>query len=153
MEVPQGYSLSLNSKFYPYCTSRDISVSSALSDLEVHPFYLGKTIVSIRTYPIRVGNLPHGYSGDFYSDSIETSWEKIGVPVEYTTNTKRVRRVATFSLYQYQDMLKVMLPDYVFLNFCNYLNEGALNELLCHLPEVTHLGFGPKVENIRGVYE
>ena len=153
MEVPQGYSLSLNSKFYPYCTSRNISVSSALNDLEVHPHYLGKTIASIRTYPIRVGDLPHGYSGDFYSDSIETSWEEIGVPIEYTTNTKRIRRVASFSLYQYQDMLKELRPDYVFLNFCNYLNEGDLNELLCLLPEVTHLGFGSKIENIRGVYE
>jgi len=152
MEVPQGYSLSLNSNFYPYCTSRNITVSSALNDLDIHPYYLGKTIVSFRTYPIRVGNLPGSYSGDFYTDSVETTWDKIGVPIEYTTNTKRIRRVATFSLDQYQEVINKLRPDYVFLNFCNYLSEGNLNELLCYLPEVTHLGFGPKIKDVEIQY-
>ena len=38
MEVPQGMDLSLNSGFeYPYCTSREITVSQALSNVGVHP--------------------------------------------------------------------------------------------------------------------
>lgn len=151
MEVPQGYSLSLNSKFYPCCTSRNITVSSALNDLDIHPYYLGNTIASIRTHPIRVGNLPKGYSGRFYMDSIETSWDELNLPKEYTTNTKRVRRVATFSFKQYEEMLQALRPNYVFLNFCNYINKNTLNTFLKRMPEITHLGFGPKIEDIKEV--
>jgi len=148
LEVPQGYSLSLNSKFYPYCTSRNITVQGALNECDLHPAYLGNVFMTIRTYPIRVGNLPNGYSGSFYDDSVETSWEDLKLATEYTTNTKRVRRVASFSFWQYKDALRDLKPDYVFLNFCNYLNKEALNTLLTKLPEVTHLGFGPKTEEV-----
>lgn len=155
IEVPQGFDLSLNSGLaYPYCTSREITVSQSLSDAQVHPKYLGSVIVCIRTFPIRVGNIVEkgkvvGYSGPFYSDSEELSWEDIGVKPEFTTNTKRKRRVATFSHSGYTKMLKYLKPDYVFLNFCNYLSEKKLNKLLKVLPEVTHLGFGPTIENIK----
>ena len=148
MEVPQGLGLSLNSKFYPYCTSRDISVASALNDCDLHPSYLGKVTSCIRTFPIRVGNLPGSYSGDFYDDSIETTWEELNLPVEYTTNTHRIRRVATFSYKQYKEMLLKLKPDYVFLNFCNYLDRQTLDRMLLWLPEVTHLGFGSDTTNI-----
>lgn len=165
MEVPQGLGLSLNSKFYPYCTSRDITIANSLNDCGVHPYYLGKVLVCLRTFPIRVGNLIStcsensykdtgitcatiNYSGDFYRDSMETTWDAIGVPKEYTTNTKRVRRVATFSYEQYKDMLVKLRPDYVFLNFCNYLSEEALSRLLDNLTLVTHLGFGDDIDKI-----
>jgi adenylosuccinate synthase len=144
VEVPQGYGLSLNSGFYPYCTSREITVQGALNDCAVHPNYLGKVTMCIRTYPIRVGNLlPNGYSGPFFNDSVETTWKALNLPVEYTTNTNRVRRVATFSLKQYKLAVKEIKPDNVFLNFCNYLKRTQLLQLLKELPEVTHLGFGP----------
>ena len=157
MEVPQGMDLSLNHGFaYPYCTSRDITPSAALSDAGVHPRYLGAVAVSMRTFPIRVGNVIEnevvvGNSGPFYADSVETTWEDLGLEKEYTTCTKRVRRVATFSFLQYAKMLKVMCPDYVFLNFCNYLSPDNLAVLLPRLSEVTHLGFGPEVKDIRAV--
>jgi len=154
MEVPQGLGLGINSGFYPHCTSRDISVSQALNDAGLHPKWLGKVIVCTRTYPIRVGNLQDsagtdvGYSGPFYSDSVETSWEALGLEKEYTTRTNRVRRVAAFSMQQYKDMLQALCPDYLVLNFANYLSLSALKSLLLTLPEVTHLGFGPSPEDV-----
>lgn len=61
MEVPQGLDLSLNHGLdYPHCTSRDITIASAMNDANVHPKYLGKIAVSIRTFPIRVGNVIDG---------------------------------------------------------------------------------------------
>ena len=143
VEAPQGYSLSLNSGFYPYCTSREITVQGVLNDCVVHPYYLGKVTMCIRTHPIRVGNLPEGYSGPFFDDSVETTWGDLGLEVEYTTNTKRIRRVATFSYKQYKLALKEIRPDNIFLNFCNYITDRQLLDLLQLLPEVTHLGFGP----------
>jgi len=149
MEVPQGFDLSINSGLsYPHCTSRDIPVAQALSDAQVHPSYLGNVMVCIRTFPIRVGNTDIGYSGPFYPDSEEVSWEEVGVPTEYTTNTKRVRRVATFSMQQYKRMMDALRPTHVFLNFANYLKEAELDELVDQLGTVTHLGFGPSFKDV-----
>ena len=128
MEVPQGFDLSINSGLaYPYCTSREITINQALSDAQVHPSYLGNVMACIRTYPIRVGNIIEngemiGHSGPFYDDSTEVSWDDIGVKPEYTTNTNRIRRVATFSMRQYKKMLHHLRPTHIFLNFVNYTN-------------------------------
>jgi len=155
MEVPQGMDLSLNHGFaYPYCTSRDITPAAAMNDALVHPKYIGAIAVTLRTMPIRVGNVVEdgkevGYSGPFYNDSVETTWRKLRIAREYTTRTKRVRRVASFSHTQYHKMLHVMQPDYVLLNFCNYLKRKELEKLLSSLKEVTHLGFGPTYYEIR----
>lgn len=155
MEVPQGMDLSLNHGYaYPYCTSRDITPAAALNDAGVHPKFLGNVMVSIRTFPIRVGNVIEngkelGYSGPFYEDSIETTWDKLRIKKEYTTRTKRVRRVASFSIKQYNKMLNMMQPNYILLNFCNYLSPRKLDKLLTKLPEITHLGFGPTIDDIR----
>ena len=154
MEVPQGFSLSINSGFsYPHCTSREITVSAALTDAQLHPSYLGNVFSVIRTYPIRVGHIIEdgvkvGDSGPFFPDSKETTWKKLGVDPEYTTNTNRVRRVATFSMIEYHKMLKMFRPDYIFLNFANYLELKDLQRLLRKLPEVTHVCFSPKFEDI-----
>lgn len=157
MEVPQGLDLSINSGFsYPHCTSREITISAALADAQVHPEHLGSVMVCIRTYPIRVGHIVEkgkivGDSGPFYPDSIETSWANIGVEEEMTTVTGRVRRVATFSMIQYKKMLKAFKPDYILLNFTNYLSEKELSELLKELPEVSHISNGPKIEDIKDI--
>ena len=154
MEVPQGFDLSINSGLsYPHCTSREITVTAAMSDVQLHPSYLGNVIVVIRTFPIRVGHIIEdgkivGHSGPFYPDSIETTWKKLKVKEEYTTVTNRVRRVATFSDIGYKKMLKVLKPDYIVLNFANYLSRPKLDKMLKKYPEITHVGFGPKIEDI-----
>lgn len=123
IEVPQGYSLSNHGVFYPYCTSRNINVAQAFSDAELHPSFLGNTIMTVRSFPIRVGNIPGGSSGGCYEDQNEVSWELLGVEPEITTVTKRIRRVFTFSTTQYGDALREIRPNVVFANFCNYFNN------------------------------
>lgn len=154
MEVPQGLGLSINSGFaYPFCTSREISVSQALSDCQVHPSYLGTVSVCLRTFPIRVGNLFSknkmvGYSGPFYPDSREMTWEEIGAEPEYTTNTNRIRRIATFSEIQYSFMKRILKPDFIFVNFMNYLNLRDQKRFLNKHPEITHIGIGPYDQDV-----
>lgn len=133
VETGQGFSLGLNhGGFYPHCTSRDVLPSCILGGLGVDTSYRGDVFLVIRTFPIRVGNIYNsdgelvGYSGDFYADSTETTWECLNVPAEYTTVTHRVRRVATFSKKQYKDALDMIRPDVVILNFINYIRECDL---------------------------
>lgn len=138
METSQGFDLGINSGLsYPYCTSRDITPMSILSDAQVHPKYLGNVLMCIRTYPIRVGNIYDnqnniiGYSGPFYPDQKELSWEDLGETPERTTVTKRIRRVAEFSKQQYLRSLNFIRPTHVFLNFVNYIkNEDYAKQLI-----------------------
>ena len=89
IEGCQGYSLGINSGFYPYCTSRECTLAQALIDCGI-PFreYVEAEIVRIigvaRTYPIRVANryndegVQIGTSGPCYPDQSEITWEDIG---------------------------------------------------------------------------
>lgn len=165
VEVPQGFSLSLNSSgFYPYTTSRDCTLQQGLSDAGIAPRFFHKSMAVIRTFPIRVGNIMDGerqigYSGHVYPDQREVSWESIGVAEERTTVTKRVRRVFTFSDRQYSQMLQHSQPDVVFLNFCNYFGGSAtrMNDLLNRMMSVERglgiqplhfFGYGPASSDI-----
>ncbi|MCP4394333.1 MAG: hypothetical protein GY804_08750 [Alphaproteobacteria bacterium] len=134
---------------------REITIPSAMSDAQVHPKYLGKVISVIRSYPIRVGNIKDssgneiGWSGPFYKDSKEISWGDINVPPEITTVTGRPRRICTFSMSGYRNMLTTLLPDYIVLNFANYLSKKQLKELLSKCPEITHIGLGPRTGDVK----
>jgi len=159
-EGAQGFSLGINERFYPYCTSRDCTPTRFMSDMGIPHTLLRKVIGTARTFPIRVG----GTSGGCYHDQIETSWERLGLPVERTTVTNKVRRVFTFSSVQIYDADWAMQPDEVFLNFCNYVDRRDLgieiknnkkvksNELMgiidCFRGKVRYLGYGPGDENV-----
>lgn len=135
MEVSQGFSLGINSEFYPKCTSRECTVMQGLSDARVAPRHLVRTYLSVRTFPIRVGNDGDISSGGWYPDQEEITWEYLGQQPELTTVTQRVRRVATFSQQQFDDAVAANDPDFVFLNFLNYLDKGDdeqfLQEITC----------------------
>lgn len=163
VEVPQGFSLSINSSgFYPYTTSRDCTLQQGLSDAGIAPRLFHKSMAVIRTFPIRVGNITEGekqigYSGHVYPDQREIKWSDIDQPEERTTVTKRVRRVFTFSKKQYEAMLRHSMPDVVFLNFVNYLNSKRAQELVGDMKAIERAnnlsalhfyGYGPASDDI-----
>jgi len=157
MEISQGFSLGINSHFYPKVTSRECTVMQGLADARIAPRHLAYTYMAIRTFPIRVGNIDGFTSGDWYSDQHETNWESIGVPEERTTVTDRVRRVASFSLNQFYDACYANDPDVVFISHMDYLQPEDQLELLEELNDaVRHItksvyflaGYGPKVTDI-----
>lgn len=158
VEVSQGFSLGLNeSRFYPKTTSRECTVSQALSDARLPPAAVSRTYMTLRTYPIRVGNVDGYSSGGCYPDQEETTWEKLGQEAELTTVTQRVRRVFTFSEIQAIEALNANAPDFVFLNFMNYLTdvgERDILETMDHLRNAAPqwfdliLGYGAKVKDV-----
>lgn len=125
VEAPQGLGLSLNGGFYPHVTSRDCTVAQAASDAGIHPNQVGQTMLVLRTYPIRVGNIEGGHSGGCYPDQQETSWEAINRTPEITTVTGRVRRVFTWSYLQLQAAMRSARPSIVFLTHCDYVPDPA----------------------------
>jgi adenylosuccinate synthase len=131
IESAQGLELGINSGgWYPYCTSRDINVHQILSDCGI-PYCMDRpeVIVSVRSYPIRVGNAFDkdgnmiGTSGPVYDDQREVTWEELGVPLERTTVTKKVRRVFTWSNKNLEKVIILLNPDKIFLNFLQYLKD------------------------------
>lgn len=125
LEVSQGFSLGINSGFWPHVTSRECTIMQAMADAGIPPNFHDKCIMSVRTFPIRVGNVGDASSGPAYPDQQETSWEALGVQPELTTVTQRVRRVFTWSRQQFREAVLANAPDIIFLNFCNYLKDGA----------------------------
>lgn len=127
VEVPQGIGLSIDGPFYPHCTSRNCTVTQAMSDAGIHPSFYNESLLVLRTYGIRVGNIVDandgrelGFSGGHYPDQHETSWNELGVKPEITTVTKRVRRVFTFSVEQMRHAMALTRPAAVQLTFCDY---------------------------------
>jgi adenylosuccinate synthase len=140
-EGSQGYALSIDhGSHYPFCTSRNCSVQAAMDHMAVPPSMVGDVYLNLRTYPIRVGNVVEdgvqkGFSGDFYPDCHEMTWEQVaaesGMPPEEarslaererTTVTKRVRRVCNFSFEGLKDAVAVNGATKLVLNFMQYIN-------------------------------
>lgn len=136
VEGAQGASLSMHSRFYPHCTSRDVSVNQIWADCRLPArtsaaawAHNGEVqIVGVcRTYPIRVANRFNetgdmtGFSGGAYPDQHEIKWEQIGREAELTTVTKLPRRLFTFSTQQILEGTRYNAPTSIALTFCDYL--------------------------------
>lgn len=153
-EGSQGWSLGINSGFYPYCTSRDCTPARFLSDMALPIGMLKKVIGTARTYPIRVGNTPDGFSGGIYPDQTEIDFKDIGQPDEYTTVTGRKRRIFTLSLQQLAEASFYCCPDEIFLNFANYLEEPTdVADMMADIEATTgapvgYIGYGPSFHDV-----
>lgn len=146
-EGSQGYSLGINTHFYPYTTSRDCGPAAFLSNLGIPIGMLDMVIGTCRTLPIRVG----GTSGDCYADQEELSWEELQLKPERTTVTNRVRRIFTYSKMQIEEACWWCQPDLVFLNFANYVEESYVTNIVAHIDDlstVRWVGFGPSYHDV-----
>ncbi len=130
LEGTQGYGLSLTTGDFPYVTSRNTTSAGLAADSGVAPNRIGRVILVCRTYPIRVA----GNSGPFARGSEEIIWDDLDVDPESerTTVTKKIRRVATFSMPQVVEAAKVNGATEIALTFCDYLDPkcaGAQGEM------------------------
>jgi adenylosuccinate synthase len=159
-EVPQGFSLGLHSGFYPYTTNRECTVLQGASDLGCSHRDITNVMMTIRTFPIRVGNTADGTSGPCYPDQQEISWSDLGVEPEVTTVTKRVRRVFTFSDEQFRAAVRVNAPNSLWLGFMDYLDadgQEAFYKRIMNLylqemhrfPDLVVGSFGPMLEDAK----
>lgn len=90
IEGTQGYGLGLHAGHYPQCTSSDCRAVDFLAMAGLSPWAPEVTEfgvwVAARVRPIRVA----GNSGPMKG---ETTWQDLNLPEEFTTVTKKVRRV------------------------------------------------------------
>jgi adenylosuccinate synthase len=138
-EVSQGFMLSINhGSHYPFCTFRDCMAQSAFEDMCVPVQKLGDIVLVVRSFPIRVGNTPDGYSGDFLEGQRELTWREIGEGAgmpeeeierlterERTTVTKRIRRVTSMSVRGLRDAARSNGATQLVLTFAEYIDWEA----------------------------
>lgn len=120
LEGTQGTGLSLTTGDFPYVTSRNTTAAGLCADAGIPPTDIEEVGVVARTYPIRVA----GNSGPFHNGSEEITWGTIGIDPENerTTVTKKIRRVATFSLSQIEESIILNGASWIALTFCDYVD-------------------------------
>lgn len=114
LEGTQGSGLSLVHGPWPYCTSADTNTGQQAVDAGISPSLVTKTILVARTFPIRVA----GNSGPLPN---ETSFDEIGVPPEFTTVTKKQRRIAKWHADTVRKAVTLNRPAEVVVTFMDYL--------------------------------
>jgi len=125
IEGTQGYGLSLfHAGYYPFCTSKAATAAQFITEAGVPPRRVGRIVVVVRTYPIRVG----GNSGPL---SGEVSWEYIQQEsgadhelTERTSVTKKVRRVGTFDMSMVKDAVEINGATELAVHGLDYINAS-----------------------------
>lgn len=136
IEGAQGQDLDINYGLdYPNTTSRMCSASQLIADSGCSPFRVKDIYMIIRPYPIRISNKTNIgkdiYSGD-YAGSAEITWEEVkrrcGCNInleEYTTITKKVRRVFEMNWERLKYNVMINRPTQIVLNFAQYIDWKA----------------------------
>lgn len=157
IEGTQGFGLSLyDGGHWPKATSRATTAAAALAETGLSPMDVDNVVLVIRSYPIRVA----GNSGPLPG---ETSWEAISSSIdakadlrEFTTVTKKLRRVGHFDASVVSAAIASNNPTMIVLNHLDYLVSDHIAcedraKILGFLTEVEqaiarridHLGFSP----------
>ncbi len=130
LEGTQGTGLSIHHGVYPFVTSRETSSSGCLAEAGIAPSRVRKTIMAVRTYPIRV----EGNSGFMQN---ELSWQVISersgialnelLAAERTTTTDKKRRVAEFDWSLLRKAASLNGPTDIALTFADYITIDNRN--------------------------
>ena len=123
IEGTQGFGLSLlHSPYYPFVTSRDTPAMAFLSEAGISPFDVDCIVLTLRTFPIRVG----GHSGPLPN---EIDWDTLvrdfALPpgtCEYASVTKKLRRIARFDYDIVRKAISTNRPTHIIMNHIDYLS-------------------------------
>ena len=136
LEGTQGTLLSLDHTLeYPYATSRNATSSAIAAECGVGPKDIRHIILTLRTFPIRVG----GNSGP--AKGREMTWDEMmkrsrkAYP-ELTTVTKKTRRVFEFSMEELRYAIMLNTPTHIAMMFADYFNDE--NAGVSCLEDLTH---------------
>lgn len=153
IEGTQGFGLSLlQGGYWPKATSRDTTAAGFLAETGLSPRDVDDVTMVIRCHPIRV-------AGDSGPLPAETSWDKImldaGLPKgmrEYTTVTRRVRRVGMFDATLVRRAINANQPDRIVLNHLDYVDskvrDGMLTEEATRFVGLIERGIGRDVDYV-----
>jgi adenylosuccinate synthase len=156
IEGTQGFGLSLyDGGYWPKATSR--ATTAAAAETGLSPMDVDNVVLVIRSYPIRVagdsGPLPGETTWEAISESIDTQADLR----EFTTVTKKLRRVGHFDSSLVKAAIAANNPTMIVLNHLDYVGSAmtgpSQRETAEHFVKfvestigrsVSFLGFSPK---------
>jgi adenylosuccinate synthase len=124
IEGTQGFGLSVfHSSEFPKATSRDTTAAGFLSEVGVSPLLVSEIVMVLRTFPIRVAGIQAGTLKN------ETTWEALEREskyphsiAEFTSVTKKLRRVARFDWELASEAVRYNRPTRLAINGLDYLD-------------------------------
>lgn len=126
VEGTQGFGLSpLHGDAWPKATSRDTTAAAFLSECGLSPLDVDQVVLVLRCHPIRVA----GDSGPLLG---ETDWGLIASQAglsndlrEYTSVTRKVRRVGVFDEGLVRRAIAANSPTHIVLNHVDYVDAAV----------------------------
>lgn len=167
IEGTQGFGLSLlHSPYYPYVTSRDTTAAGFVSETGLSPLDVDEVVLTIRAYPIRVGGNSGPLPNEIDWDTVTRESGSKKDIIEYTSVTKRVRRIARFHPEVVKQAIIVNKPDSIVLNHLDYIDiqccfDDCLTEKATRFVKkvesligvtINYYGFGPASFVTKGVH-
>jgi adenylosuccinate synthase len=152
LEGTQGHGLSiLHTPRYPFATSRTTTAAGLLAEAGLSPLDVDDIVMVLRAFPIRVA----GNSGPLAG---ETTWQQVSSQgghdhplIEYSTVTRRERRVAYFNIGAVLSAIRVNRPTRLVLNHLDYLDHaicrsGSLSPCACDWIAKVESGIGKRLD-------
>ncbi|KRA42034.1 hypothetical protein ASD80_09925 [Devosia sp. Root635] len=131
IEGTQGFGLSLlDGGYWPKATARSTTAAAALAEAGLSPMDVDDVTLVIRSFPIRVagdsGPLPNEVSWEYVASL--TARKAIDIQ-EYTTVTKKLRRVGKFDPALVRAAIAANRPNRIVMNHLDYV--GGKEQLKC----------------------
>jgi adenylosuccinate synthase len=158
LEGTQGFGLSLlHSPTYPYVTSRDTTAAAFVSEVGLSPMDVDEVVMVLRAFPIRVSGNSGPLPNEIEWQVVTTESGRLTPIIEYTSVSKKVRRVARFDAGIVRAAIEINAPTHIALNHVDYIDDSCREidslsqkahqfvdtvERLIGRP-VDYLGFGP----------
>ena len=153
LEGTQGSGLSLHHGKYPYVTSRDTTASGCIAEAGIAPSRVRRTIMVVRSYPIRVGGEEHsgpmGNELSFDEISLRSGQDVETLRAnERTSTTNRPRRIAEFNWTLLRDSALLNGPTDIALSFTDYISR--VNEKARRFEQLTPetINFVEEIERV-----
>jgi adenylosuccinate synthase len=128
LEGTQGFGLSLHhSRRFPKTTSKDTSAAQFVMEAGLSPLLVDEILMVVRTFPIRVAGVQAG------TLQHEITWDELrresGYPhdvCEFTTVTRKLRRIGRFDLSVILDACQVNRPTKLVVHGLDYIDYANL---------------------------
>lgn len=125
VEGSQGFGLSLlDGGYWPKATARTTTAAGALAETGLSPFDVDDVTLVIRSFPIRVAGQESGPLTN------EMSWQDVAKVTgrvddlsEYTTVTKKLRRVGAFDAKLVKRAIQANKPTRLVMNHLDYVGS------------------------------
>lgn len=129
IEGTQGFGLSLlHSDLYPFVTSRDTTAAAFISEAGLSPLDVDEVVMVLRAFPIRVSGNSGPLPNEIDWNTITRNSGSTDPIVEYTSVTKKIRRVAQFDPDVVRKAIAVNRPTKLIINHVDYIDSSCRSE-------------------------